>query len=195
MAMNDPETIFDRELRPIVFREVMSSMPTTILDGESHEDARRRRFLEEAAAELAADAKIPTDAPWQHLQEGKDAFSIVEPDGTSIMHVSALANSTAARKLEANIRRVIVCVNACQEISNELLEASPITVIVGQMAKSVSDKTRDELLASLIEITDAVESAYELILEALPDGPIPDWFIRLESSAKQGRASISKARE
>jgi coenzyme F420-reducing hydrogenase alpha subunit len=111
------------------------------------------------------------------------------------MHVSALANSTAARKLEANIRRVIVCVNACQEISNELLEASPITVIVGQMAKSVSDKTRDELLASLIEITDAVESAYELILEALPDGPIPDWFIRLESSAKQGRASISKARE
>jgi hypothetical protein len=46
--VSDQETIFDRELRPIVFQEVMS-MPTTILDGESHEDARRRRFQEEAA--------------------------------------------------------------------------------------------------------------------------------------------------
>lgn len=53
--MSDQETIFDRELRPIVFQEVMS-MPTTILDGESHEDARRRRFQEEAAidARIAA---------------------------------------------------------------------------------------------------------------------------------------------
>lgn len=53
------ETIFDRELRPIVFQEVMS-MPTTILDGESHEDARRRRFQEEAAIDASIAASIAT---------------------------------------------------------------------------------------------------------------------------------------
>ncbi len=107
------EELFERELRPIVQREIMS-MPTTTLDGESHEDARRRRFQEEAEIEAAATAKA---------------------------------------------------------------------------------KQQDNgVLAALIESVDAAECAYESIYEALPDGPIPEWFIRLEAAAKQGRAAITKAR-
>jgi hypothetical protein len=47
--------------------------------------------------------------------------------------------------------------------------------------------------AALIESADAIESAYESIYEALPDGPVPDWFVRLEAAAKQARAAINKA--
>lgn len=59
------EELFERELRPIVFKEVMS-MPTTILDGESHEDARRRRFREEAAIDAKINAhrvSVTSDCP------------------------------------------------------------------------------------------------------------------------------------
>lgn len=65
MAMNDPETIFDRELRPLVFSEVMR-MPTTIIDGETHEQAKSRRFREEAAI----DARISgTTLCWRCTHE------------------------------------------------------------------------------------------------------------------------------
>jgi hypothetical protein len=149
--MTDPETTFDRELRPIVFQEVMS-VPTTILDGETHEAARHRRFLEEAAAELAADAKIATDTPWQYMQEGKDAFSIVETDGTSILHVSALTNSTAARKLEANIRRVIACVNACQGIPINMLQAAGASAVFAR-------REHDGLVDAMHQISLASQSS------------------------------------
>ncbi|MPS30532.1 MAG: hypothetical protein E2576_14470 [Alcaligenaceae bacterium] len=50
-----------------------------------------------------------------------------------------------------------------------------------------------ELLASTVESADAIECAYEDIYQALPDGPVPEWFVRLEAAAKQLRAAIAKA--
>lgn len=47
--------------------------------------------------------------------------------------------------------------------------------------------------AALIEIASAIEDAYEDIYQSLPDGVVPDWFIRLHAAAKQARAAIAKA--
>jgi len=47
--------------------------------------------------------------------------------------------------------------------------------------------------AALIESASAIEDAYESIYAALPGGPIPEWFVRLEAAAKQARAAIAKA--
>ncbi len=46
--------------------------------------------------------------------------------------------------------------------------------------------------AALCKLTDAVERAHEAIYQALPDGPVPDWFVRLHHAAKQARAAIAK---
>jgi len=48
--------------------------------------------------------------------------------------------------------------------------------------------------AALIEAASAIEDAYEDVYQSLPDGPVPDWFVRLEAAAKQARATINKAR-
>ena len=43
-----------------------------------------------------------TPGKWQYVQEGIDAYGIIELDGTSIMHIQALRNSTGASCLKAN---------------------------------------------------------------------------------------------
>jgi hypothetical protein len=47
-----------------------------------------------------------TPGPWLYAQEGVTAFNIVNPDGYSVVHLSALLNSTAATDLEANARLI-----------------------------------------------------------------------------------------
>jgi len=56
-----------------------------------------------------------TTAPWYYGLEGKDAYHIVEKDGTNIVHLVTLNNSTASSNMEANVRLMTV--------SPELLEA------------------------------------------------------------------------
>lgn len=63
----------------------------------------------------------------------------------------------------------------------------------GHRAEAIANAAAPELLAALCELTGAVECAYEAIYEALPDGPMPDWFLRLHHATKQGRAAIAKA--
>jgi hypothetical protein len=45
-----------------------------------------------------------TPAPWYYGLEGKDAYHIVEKDGTNIVHLVTLSNSTASSNMEANVR-------------------------------------------------------------------------------------------
>jgi len=56
-----------------------------------------------------------TPAPWYYGLEGKDAYHIVEKDGTNIVHLATLRNSTASSRMEANVRLMTT--------SPELLEA------------------------------------------------------------------------
>jgi len=47
-----------------------------------------------------------TPAPWFYTTEGKNALGLVEEDGTNIMHMATLENSTAASCMEANARLI-----------------------------------------------------------------------------------------
>ena len=89
------EEMYERELRPIVQREIMS-MPTTILDGESHEDARRRRFQEEAEidARIAGSPDGPDEAT-KYRQERDVLLIALE----KIRHNAALGSSVLAKDI------------------------------------------------------------------------------------------------
>ena len=47
-----------------------------------------------------------TPGPWFYTTEGKNALGLVEKDGTNIMHMATLENSTAASSMEANARLI-----------------------------------------------------------------------------------------
>ena len=47
-----------------------------------------------------------TPGPWYYTNEGLNAMGIVEKDGTNIMHMHTLQNSTASRHMEANVRLI-----------------------------------------------------------------------------------------
>jgi hypothetical protein len=57
-----------------------------------------------------------TPGPWYYTNEGLNAMGIVEKDGTNIMHMHTLQNSTASRHMEANVRLIAA--------APELLEAA-----------------------------------------------------------------------
>lgn len=56
-----------------------------------------------------------TPGPWFWDHEGADAMALVEEDGTTILHLATLRNSTAARHMEANAQLIAA--------APELLEA------------------------------------------------------------------------
>ena len=66
----------------------------------------------EAAEEIAAiyetgDAMSKhTPGPWYYTNEGINSMGIVEKDGTNIMHMATLRNSSASRHMEANARLI-----------------------------------------------------------------------------------------
>lgn len=48
-----------------------------------------------------------TQGPWFYATEGNAAFSLVEEDGTTIMHMTALLGSTGASSMEANMQLIV----------------------------------------------------------------------------------------
>ena len=47
-----------------------------------------------------------TPGPWYYTNEGINSMGIVEKDGTNIMHMATLQNSSASRHMEANARLI-----------------------------------------------------------------------------------------
>lgn len=69
-----------------------------------------------------------TPGPWFYTTEGKDAYGIVEQDGTNIMHMQTLQNSIGARHMEANMRLIAA--------APDLLDA--LSLLVAGIEDSVS---------------------------------------------------------
>lgn len=57
----------------------------------------------------------------------------------------------------ADAKRLAACWNACQDVSTEVLEVTPMSAIVAHMAKKISDETRDELLDALTALVDYLD--------------------------------------
>jgi len=84
-----------------------------------------------------------TQGQWFYTTEGKNSLGLVEQDGTNFMHMETLDNSTAASCMEANARRIVACVNACEGIPTEALEC--------QSKRKISEawvKQRDQLVSA-----------------------------------------------
>jgi pyruvate formate-lyase activating enzyme-like uncharacterized protein len=93
-----------------------------------------------------------TPAPWYYGLEGKDAYHIVEKDGTNIVHLATLRNSTASSRMEANVRLMTT--------SPELLEAlERLLAVVSHDKQYVSEQ------APFIH-RNAVEKARQAIAKA-----------------------------
>ncbi|MFM2253773.1 MAG: hypothetical protein RJB68_2110 [Pseudomonadota bacterium] len=91
-----------------------------------------------------------TPAPWLYTQSGKDCFSIIEPDGHTVVHMTALQNSTAASQLPGNARRIVACVNACEGLTTQEIEQGDQKSNVRLMHQIVGlRKEREALLDAL----------------------------------------------
>lgn len=77
-----------------------------------------------------------TPGPWQYAQEGVAAFGIVKPDGHSVVHLSALRNSTAHAELEANARLIAAAPDM----------ASALRAILFQLTQGEKVFTRDDCI-------------------------------------------------
>lgn len=87
-------------------------------------------------------------ARWQYLQHCDNGFTLLEPDGSLLMVVGALYNSTAASRLEERVRRIVVSVNELGDLTIEQIED-------GVFYKMRDD--RDELLRERSDLLRAGE--------------------------------------
>ncbi len=120
-----------------------------------------------------------TQGQWFYTTEGKNALGLVEQDGTNIMHMATLDNSTAASCMEANARRIVACVNACEGIPTEALEC--------QSKRKISEswvKQRDAML-------DALRMAESFIAKLEDDDDYTDGQVETINAI---RSAITKAK-
>ena len=127
-------------------------MPTTILDGESYEQALHRRYAEEAAFD--ARSMNHTKEPWSFSPAENGLEWGVEAGKWG---VAICADAPGDGTSEANARRIVACVNACAGLPTDTLETIPSWSSAG--VKTLADvvKQRDELLAALELLKEAVE--------------------------------------
>lgn len=99
--------------------------------------------------------------PWRIIKDGFAAIPIYSADNDEFPVCSTASNTTphnfgakAAERREADARRIVACVNACEGISTKLLEEFPrgingmSVVAIGKM-RDQAQAQRDELLAAL----------------------------------------------
>ena len=94
-----------------------------------------------------------TPGKWQYVQEGIDAYGIIELDGTSIMHIQALRNSTGASCLKANAALIA-------QAPDLLAERDRLAAINAELVAAL-DELRRQLWA---HITLDVKKHYSLML-------------------------------
>lgn len=85
-------------------------------------------------------------------------FHCVGVDGTNLaVAITGIVGNDRDETSSADARRIAACWNACQDVSIDLLEAAPMSTVVAQMAKKISDQTRDELLEALKALVDYLD--------------------------------------
>ena len=90
-----------------------------------------------------------TPGPWLYTQSGKCCYSIIKPDGHTIVHLTALENSTAASKLEANARLIA----AAPRMSEALKRAAFLLAEIDQANSPQVLALRNEIIACIKEAT------------------------------------------
>lgn len=97
-----------------------------------------------------------TPEPWSVAEESFDNDGIHESvirglDGRAAIAVTLEFGANNPGMREANARRIVACVNACEGISTELLECpgGNVAKVAGRLMKQ-----RDNLLAVLTEIAE-----------------------------------------
>lgn len=90
-----------------------------------------------------------TEGPWFYTGEGKDAYGIVERDGTNIMHMQTLQNSTGARRMESNMRLIAAspCMFKLLKEARERVEQNIKSLIESHTVPSTGLLEGDAVLA------------------------------------------------
>jgi len=95
-----------------------------------------------------------TRGPWRHQQGYNNVFTTSDPEngvGSTIVIATVLASQVAggADEADANARRIVACVNACEGIDTSLLEQLrfPLSVLHRRELELLAQ--RDELLMAL----------------------------------------------
>lgn len=83
-----------------------------------------------------------TPGPWL-VAEGTETMVI------TLTRIPAIAQAIG-KEAQANARRIVACVNACQNIETEVLEKHALGVIAAE--NSQVEQQRDDLLAALEHI-------------------------------------------
>lgn len=120
-----------------------------------------------------------TPGPWLYTQEGKDAYGIVEQDGTSILHMQALSNSTGARNLEANARLIANApdlLNALHQVSlcsyNSMSSKSEMGKIARAAIAQATGEDPDHLDTLARERHEANAELARVLEQRIDDGDI-----------------------
>lgn len=79
-----------------------------------------------------------TKEPWEVTNSGHGGIGVIEGDNHSFV---AEVGGRTAQEIMANVRRIMLCVNACAGITNEALEAG----VVGWSVNIANDTTNGDL--------------------------------------------------
>ncbi len=109
-----------------------------------------------------------TKEPWRvkHAEHGSNCFYVVDSDATSA--VARVTNYKMQGVGEANARRIMACVNACEGIDTELIEPRMLgDQIAAKMAVIDKCERLNTENAALNDYCAAVEQQRDRLLEAV----------------------------
>lgn len=98
----------------------------------------------------------------EHAQEpwarGERLLDIVSAKGNLVARLAGTAGKCEVE--DANLRRIVACVNACVGVSNGELAMTTMSVVLARMNEA--ERQRDELLAALVNAKESLECCYDV---------------------------------
>lgn len=127
-----------------------------------------------------------TPGPWKVTGTGTIRY-IDAPAGNGIMQEVAACMRVEYGDMDANARRIVACVNACEGLSTDLLERFGLASAFGTELLEM-EKQRDQLL-------EALEGMVNMYTAFVNSGDAGHWNPESDKEVITARAAIATAKE